>query len=335
MHSKRIKNLQKFIGASGLDKVLITDKDDIYYYTGYRILNNCPAFLIIDAISRPMLLVSPLDNEAETLTGVGVFLMQKTKDLLNALKNSKTIGYDEHHLTADLFLKLKKSNLKLKSAADIIKKPRSIKDEEEIKQIKHAIKITRKVFGNLEIYSKSEIEVAHEIETSFLESNATSAFSPIIASGPNSYFVHHVPANRKIKNNDLVIIDIGARFNHYCSDITRTFCLKPCQQEKKIYMDIIEIQGKIIDKIRDGVRFNEIQKFYEACLKRKKYKPFHGFGHGIGLSPHESIKGKLKKGMVITIEPGIYIKGFGGCRIEDMILIKKNKPEVLSKNIVN
>jgi len=337
--TNRIKKLQKLMLNGKVNKLLVTDRNDIYYYTGYRMLGDDAGFFVIDPAPKPKLFVSPLSNEAEKLKGIDVFTIRKMKSLANILKPG-WVGYDEHGLNSYLFLKLKKLGVRLKPESGLIKEPREIKEAWEIEQIKNAIKITKKVIENIDIKNiigKSETQVAKDVGSELIRLGADNSFETIVSSGRDSYFIHHVPGKRKIKRGDLVIIDLGARFNSYCSDITRTLCLNPGKEERSLISDVRELQGEILEKIRngirDGIRFEEVLGFYKKIMRSRKYEVFHGFGHGVGLSVHEMIKGKLKQGMVLTVEPGVYIRNLGGCRIEDMILIKKNGIKVLSGSI--
>ena len=161
---------------------------------------------------------------------------------------------------------------------------------------------------------------------------AKPSFDTIVASGKHSAFVHHKPDRNVIKQGDLAIIDIGAVFNGYCSDMTRTLCSKPGPKERRIMENISGIQAELIDGVSEGVKYDEMEKKYESLLRKKGYRLMHSFGHGIGIGVHERpAKGDvLKAGMVITVEPGAYIKGFGGCRMEDMVLVRKGSPRILT-----
>ena len=125
---------------------------------------------------------------------------------------------------------------------------------------------------------------------------------------------------------------MGVRYNGYCSDITRTFCLRPDSKKKKISENVSFIQQEIIDSIKEGLSFDYVEKIYENLMKKNSYSVFHSFGHGVGLSPHERPVKKdiLRNGMILTVEPGVYIKNLGGYRIEDMIVIKNGKAKVIS-----
>ncbi|RLJ03852.1 MAG: hypothetical protein DRP18_05525 [Candidatus Aenigmatarchaeota archaeon] len=325
--SKRIKKLRSLLQDNNLDSALITDRHDIRYYTGCTITG--PGFLIIGK-QKPKLFLSSIDNHIRTKQA-DVLFFKDLKEIKSHLKQYKKTGFDEYNMKAYTFIKLKNKNLV--PAGKIIKFPRMVKDEWEMKQIKKSIKITAKIFETLEVNGKKEKEIAREIEILSLKLNTEKAFPPIVATGKNTGFIHHIPTNAVVLKG-LTIIDMGVKFNGYCSDITRMFYSKITQRGEKLIEDVKEIQETIIDEIREGVTFSEIEKFYEKLMKRKGYKVYHSFGHGVGLEVHEgpSKTDILRKGMVVTVEPGVYKKGIG-CRIEDMIKIEKMKAKPLSKFI--
>ena len=249
------------------------------------------------------------------------------KQGMKKLFSKKTFGYDEHSLLARTYLNLTKMKAKLKLASDIIKEPRNIKDSEEIELIKTAIQITKKSHKSLDIWGRTEDQVAKQVDAYFKKNQADIAFDTIISAGSNGYFIHHIPNEKIIQKHELVIVDAGARYKYYCADITRTFYSKTNQKQKKVLEDVENIQKQIIDFIKPGIKFDEIQKLYSSLMKKNKYQVKHLFGHGIGISVHESIKGEIEKNMVLTVEPGVYLKDMG-CRIEDIILVK-NRAKIL------
>lgn len=321
--STRIDKLKSLM--NGHDGFLITDSSDIFYYTGYKPLDK--GFLLVLKRKRPVLFLSPLENEAETVKTCDVVFLEKMKEIINYVKNKK-IGFDEHNLSQYIYYKLK-TKVKLRPASDIIKKPMLIKDSGEIEKIKKAVKITKEILSYIYLLEKSEIEVSKEIKIEFLKNYVSEAFPTIVAAGKNSYYIHHRPNKKIITKKDLVIVDLGAKFKEYCADITRTFCFLPDTKRRKIIEDVEEIQSEIIDSIEVGMKFMELQKLYEKLMKKKGYETKHAIGHGVGLSVHEKID-TIENNMVITIEPGIYIKNIGGCRKEDVVLIKNNKVRMLS-----
>ncbi|MEK7588951.1 MAG: M24 family metallopeptidase, partial [Patescibacteria group bacterium] len=180
----------------------------------------------------------------------------------------------------------------------------------------------------------TELEVANFIKKSFIKHSAPIlSFSPIVAFGKGAADIHHEPGKAKLKKGDIIMLDFGTTVNHYCSDMTRTyFWGEPNAKQKKVYLDVLEAMNRAFDTVGKGEKnAKNIDASARKFLARKYKDNFqHGLGHGVGTVIHEwpNFKPKsedtLPVGCVMTIEPGIYLKGFGGVRIEDMILITKN-----------
>ena len=214
---------------------------------------------------------------------------------------------------------------------------RAVKNKKELANIIKAQRIGEQVLRYIVVQLKtgvSEIEIANFIKKSFIKYGAPIlSFPPIVAFGRNTANIHHEPGKTKLKKGDIIMFDFGCTVNHYCSDMTRTyFWGKPNNRQKKIYENVLRAMDLAINKIKKGERRAKIiDKSARDFLNRKfSVKRFsHGLGHGIGTVIHEwpNFKPKSKDiiptGCVMTIEPGLYFKGFGGVRIEDMVLITK------------
>ena len=329
--SGRLKKLRGIVKESGLDATLITSPRDILYYTGIDLTGD-PAFLIVDPKSKPLLLISCLRNYARGTKMVKVKLFYDFKGIVKELSAYKSLGFDEKNTSAEFFLRLKKIGIKMKPFRSSIKKSRMFKDDWEIKQIRSAIKATENIFRGVRMMGKTQHDITTWIYRKVIEMGFRNSFDPIIASGINSSYIHYLPGKRKIRSGDFVIMDIGVRANGYCSDLTRTFCRKPSKRQKKVYGDVLNIQKQVIDNARGGVGFNALEDFSAKLYEKMGYKRMHSIGHGVGMSVHERpVAGDtIKNGMVFTVEPGVYIKNWGGCRVEDMIQIKNNRARLLS-----
>ena len=215
---------------------------------------------------------------------------------------------------------------------------RAVKSKKELENIIKAQRISEQVLTNtLKILKVgiSEIQVEKYIKDSFVKYGAPIlSFSPIVSFGKNTANIHHEPSKTKLKIGDTIMFDIGCTVNHYCSDMTRTYFFgKINKRQEKIYLAVLEAQEKVFAKINNGERrakvLDKIARDF-LCKKFEAKKFPHGLGHGVGTVIHEWPNFKPKSddiipaGCVMTVEPGIYIKGFGGVRIEDMILITKN-----------
>jgi len=327
----RIKELRILMEKRRLDACLLSSRNDILYYTGVDIGDSC---LLLISESRPTLFVTSLSNEVRSTGLFSAARMKGVPDVAKRVKRFRRVGFDEYSTNFAVFSQLKKSKTSLIPSSSIIKEPRMVKDGWEMEQIAEAARIVRKAICGLgDISGKSEREVSGLIGSSFRKAGVKESFETIVASGRHSAFIHHRPDSIRIKGKDLVIVDAGALCNSYCSDMTRTFCSSPGPRERAIMESIAQIQAELIDMATGGVKYEDIQKRYESLLRRKHYKVMHSFGHGIGLGVHErpSKGDTLREGMVITVEPGAYIKGFGGCRTEDMLVVRKGKARVLTR----
>lgn len=207
------------------------------------------------------------------------------------------------------------------------------KTHRELRAMKKAIGIAGLVFKEMESpFRRTERDVAREIRKRIYSQGAGLSFRPIVATGRNTCYVHHRPGKRTIRRESPLLIDFGAKFRGQCSDITRMYIPIGNKRIKKIYGDALNIQKTVIRKLKPGMEFKELNELYKKMIQRRGYKLKHSIGHGLGPSIHERIV-ELKPGMVLTVEPGIYIDNFGGCRIEDMVLVKKRGIEILSKSI--
>ena len=222
----------------------------------------------------------------------------------------------------------------------LIHEVRAVKNKKELANIVKAQRISEQVLKDVLEKLRtgvSEIEIANFIKKSFIKYHAPIlAFPPIVSFGKNTANIHHEPKKNKqskLKKGDIIMFDFGCTVNHYCSDMTRTyFWGSPNTKQKKIYLDVLKAQELALAKINKGEkRAKIIDKVARDFLARRYKKNFqHGLGHGVGTVIHEwpNFKPKsediLPVGSVMTIEPGIYLKGFGGVRIEDMVLITQN-----------
>jgi Xaa-Pro aminopeptidase len=214
---------------------------------------------------------------------------------------------------------------------------RAVKNKKELANIIKAQRISEQVLLDAISYLKTSItekQVKAYIKKSFVKHGApVLSFPPIVAFGKNTANIHHEPNKTKLKKGDFVMFDIGTTVNHYCSDMTRTYFWgsqrEMTAKQKKIYVDVLRAQTLAMQKIAKGERRCAIIDKVARNFLAKKYKNNfkHGLGHGVGTVIHEWPNFKPKSedivpvGCVMTVEPGIYLKGFGGVRIEDMILI--------------
>lgn len=256
-------------------------------------------------------------------------------DFENFFMFCENVGFEENYVTyakyKEYIRKYRINNLV--ETENIIEKERLIKDEEELENIKKACKITDECFEYILKYikpGKTEKQIANEIENYYKKNAHGLAFDTIVASGENSSKPHAVPTDRKIQNQDIITIDMGCKYNGYCSDMTRTFFVgKVPEYIKNVYDLVLKVQEKALEGYKDGASTKLLSKMVENDFKLEGYTLIHALGHGIGLECHEtpviSYKNDifLKEKMVVTDEPGIYIPGKFGIRIEDTVQITK------------
>ena len=256
-------------------------------------------------------------------------------DYENFFMFCENVGFEEHYVTYAMYKeymhKYKINNLV--ETEYIIEKQRMIKDEEEMHNITKACNITEDYFKYILKYIKTgmtEKQIAKEIEDYYNKYADGISFETIVASGENTSKPHAVPTNRKIQNEDIITIDMGCKVNGYCSDMTRTFFVgKILEEVKPIYDLVLKNQIQTLKDYKDGMSTRLVSKMVENDFRLHNYDLIHSLGHGVGLEIHEppyiSYKNDtlLKENMVVTDEPGIYVPGKFGVRIEDTVQITK------------
>ncbi len=216
---------------------------------------------------------------------------------------------------------------------NMIERQRMIKDREEISNIQKACEITDKCFSYIQTYIKpgiTEKEIAEEIEKYYKKYAEGLSFETIVASGENSSKPHAVPTDRKIQDQDIITIDMGCKLNGYCSDMTRTiFVGSVPEYVKPVYDLVLRKQKEVLEQMKDGESTRQLTTMVENDFKLEGYDLIHALGHGVGMEIHEApyinyrSDAQLKENMVVTNEPGIYIPGKFGIRIEDTVQITK------------
>lgn len=343
----RLKEFRKNITAKKYDGFLIYNRANTYYYTGFG--GSSSYTLITKGINYFITDFRYIEYAKNNINGFKI--IRQSNDVLNDImaiikkEKIKRLGI-ETDLPINVFLKMQKMFSKIRLIPDekIVREQRIIKDESEIKNIKRAAKITDKVLSEIKSTIKNgmkERDVVRHIKWLSDElGSEKEAFSPIVATGSNSALPHHQSSNKKIKIGDSIIVDLGCVFNSYHSDMTRTFFMnKVSEKMKKIYNIVFQAQKSAIKEVKAGKKCAEIDKIARDIISSYGYGKYfgHGLGHGVGLEVHEppylnpTSKYILKKGMIITVEPGIYIPEYGGVRIEDLVLVTKNGAKILSK----
>ena len=342
----RINNLRKSLSRTNIDTVFISNKDNIRYYSGFT---GTFAFLLISDSKSIIITDSRYVVRAEEECPEFEIYQLKSGDnwIENSTTkiNSKIIGFEGNYLSVNMLNQLKERSKKLdwEDFSEQILKERVIKSEFEVKKIQDAILISDNAFNTVSEkinIGMTEKEVAWEIEKEMRVLGAESvSFDTIVASGINGSKPHHSPTEKKILKGEAITIDMGAKFKGYCSDLTRTiFMGEPNEKFIKIYNIVLRSQLISIETAKAGMTGEEIDKISRDIITGEGYGEYfgHSLGHGVGLEIHENpgvgprSKNEILAGMVFTIEPGIYIDGWGGIRIEDMVLMTNNGNKLLS-----
>ena len=353
MSQNRINQLSELMKSNHLHALALNAGVDLAYFCGLQFhLSERPVVLIITLESKATLIHPELESEKVKSASIPLKSIGYGEDQSQWPK-SFTKAFDGLHLekknvgvnpSSMRFLELeymKKSSPESRfvSAATIFSTMRIIKDPVEISSIKKAAEIAeialKKTLQFIKI-GKTEKEIANELTLQLLRagSDPELPFMPIVASGSNSANPHAIPTERKLASGDLLIIDWGARSNGYISDITRTFAIGFIQEELKNLSQIVEKANQDARRISNkGVTSHQVDEAARKVISNAGYGKFfiHRTGHGIGLEPHEEPyiqegnQTRLGDGMVFTIEPGIYLPGKGGVRIEDNLVIENGQ----------
>jgi len=344
----RLRQLISRFDAHHIDALLVTRDVNINYLIGFPA---CESWLLVGR--KKSFYITDFRYMLEAKKGLkGVAVKRYTQSVyktigeMSALLKAKRLGFDEQHVTLSFFKKLKRENpsIDLRSANGLVESLREIKTSAEIKLIKKAIQLNLKVYDHIKGFLKvgmTELQVLERCERFIKDKKAAFSFPPIIASGPNACLPHAKVTDRRIKNNEMVLIDLGIELKGYKSDLTRMFFLGRIPRSIiNIYNIVAEAQQKAITKIKSGIKACDVDLAARKHLNNNRLGKYfgHSLGHGVGLDIHESPRisstnpAVLKAGMVITVEPAVYVPQKFGIRIEDMVLVTEKGCEVLSDN---
>lgn len=354
MQNDRLLKLKEQMQEKGLESFLISNPKNIFYLTGLDSFQNQEKEAFLLATKNQTYLftdqryLNGIKNQSLEIELVKTSNFSLPTDIRKLLKKSsiKNLAFEARDITFTQYQSLKKAlfDLKLVASENIVERLRIIKNDYEITCIKKACQITDQVFSRIVNFiklGKTEKEIAEKIEFFIKKSEAVTAFYPIVAFGKNSATPHHRSGDKKLEKKDrIILLDFGARYKNYCSDITRVIFLgKIPDNIKKIYQTVLSAQEKAIELI--AKKEIKAEKLHSLATKHIVSQGFpdmiHSLGHGVGIDIHElpkiSIRSEdqLLPGMVFTIEPGIYLENLGGIRIEDTVLLTASGPQILTK----
>ena len=342
----RTERVSKSLESAGLDAYIVTREPNIFYLTG----SNSGGILIIAPDTPPILFTPRLNLYLAQDSALGCCIEsyeKKEKEVkivekLNQIKTEK-IGFDELSLIEYQMIKKKLGSVVLKENQDLIWALRKVKDLSEQKFMKRAGALSDLGMEAIQEFLTEGVR-EHEVAASAasairMEGADDISFPFIVASGPRSAYPHAGVSGRKIKRGDFVTIDMGATYKKYCSDITRTFIIgSPSEKQRTIYENVLEANTAAFPEIKEGARGIDVDRIARDIITTAGHGEdfFHSLGHGVGLEVHEppslskSSGDTLTIGNVVSNEPGIYMNGFGGVRIEDTVLVTSSGPERLT-----
>ncbi|HEX5983593.1 MAG TPA: Xaa-Pro peptidase family protein [Solirubrobacterales bacterium] len=335
--------LEALLGERELDRMLITDLTNVRYLTGFTGTNGACVcgpgvrlfltdFRYTERAAAEVEGWETLTIEADWLGGIAERLQGR-------------VGFEDHQMSVRLLEKLKEklpAGVEMVAAGGRVEELRRVKDSEELARIEEAAKLADEVWRwSLErgLAGRSEREVARAAEARIRELGGDPSFPAIVAAGPNGALPHAEPGEREIGRGELVVFDMGAKLDGYCSDGTRTYATgDPGEEGRRVYEVVLEAQLAALGEIRAGLKGEDADTVARKVIGEAGYGDHfgHGLGHGVGLEVHEGPRLSLRSddvlaaGEVVTVEPGIYLPGKLGVRIEDLVVVTEDGSRNLS-----
>lgn len=343
------KRISEVLKEKKLDAILVSDPFNMRYITGFR---GGEGYVYLSEQRQVLLTDSRYTTQArDEADGFEIVQVDGTADYIKRLyefmqeENVKSLGFEDEHL---IYVSVKGlqdgcPGVDFVALGESLNRLRIIKNETELKALRQAEHVGDLAFEDiLKIIrpGMTELQVAAELEYSMKKNGAVrTSFETIVASGINSAMPHAIPSEKKIEAGDFVTMDFGCMVDGYCSDMTRTIVVgKANEKQKEIYNIVLQAQLAALDVVKAGMKGSEVDKVARDIIYSAGYQECfgHGLGHSVGLFIHEDPRLSpkchevLAENMIQTVEPGIYVPGFGGVRIEDMIIVKKDGHENLT-----
>ena len=341
-YTSRLNKVRNKMAQNNIDTLVFMSPSNYFYMTGF---NGSSGAVIIT--QREFILITDsryiAQSKAQTAAS-DVEIIIHSAPLLDSIKElfaklgSKTIGYEADHLLVSQLFALEGGSYTLEPQTGFIEEIRHIKDEAEIVLLRKAAAIGEEVLKDAWQFMKAgmtEIEVATRMESTMRKLGASGpSFDTIIASGIRGALPHGAASDKVLVAGELITIDFGVKYQGYCSDMTRTFALGTMPQDKlvELYNIVLEANLKGIAAVKPDVTGADIDAVSRNIIKEAGYGDYfgHGLGHAVGIDIHESPRLSflsneiIKPGMILTVEPGIYIEDLGGIRIEDTVVVTEN-----------
>ena len=353
----RLNQIKKTLQNRKLDALLVTQPDNRRYLSGFKAgdmnIGESSGALLVLRRGQPLLMTDfryQLEGEAEAIGFEVLIYKRGMLDLLKGVlseRGIKRLAFESHyflHKTAEKLAEMtEKLGVEPVPTTGLVERLRLCKGSAEIAKIRKAVLLNEQVFQ--EVFRElepgiTERQVAIKIETLMREKGAEGpSFDTIVVGGPNGARPHAVPGDRPLKKGEPIVIDMGLVLDGYCSDMTRTVVLgEPDAKTRKIFRLVRKAQKAGIKAVWAGVTGVEVDRVARQIIEQAGYGAQfgHGLGHGVGLAVHEGpalssrYKKKLRAGMVVTVEPGIYLPDWGGVRLENMVVVTEKGCEVLN-----
>lgn len=349
--NSRLNSLRESLPVNGIDGILVSQPDNRFYLSGfhgtlgYLFITEKSAVLATDFRYTEQAVAQAPDYE---ILRIGVDIKEWFPGLVKDGR-VKRLGFEAGDITYDFYSRLGKAlaekevEVEMVPVNGLVEKIRLTKSPAEIAKTEKAVAIADKALTEVEDEIRpgmTELQVAWELEKRLKENGSEALpFEIIVASGPKSALPHHLPSDRVIQEREPIVIDMGARYQGYASDITRTLYLgEPDSQFKKVYNTVLDAQLAALDIIKAGVTGGKADSAARRVIQKAGYgEDFgHSLGHGVGLDVHEAPRlspgsdDVLSDGMIFTVEPGIYLSGWGGVRIEDTVVIENGRMRILT-----
>jgi len=347
IYSKRQQDLRKVLDERGLDGMLITNLTNVRYISGFT--GSAASCLITPEGQYFITDGRYIEQSKAQVKGFERFIdmnshLSQIKDN-NLNPNGFKLAFEGDHMSYALYENMISMfpNTKWENSSMILEDLAAVKDDHELECIRTAVEVTDKVYEEILPMLRpgfTEKQVANTMVSKYREYAEGEAYSPIVATGPNGALPHAIPTDREFKNGDFIVIDAAAKYGGYHADMTRTPVVgEATEKHKEVYSIVKEAQQRGCDIAKAGVPCKEVDAATREYIGEMGYGEYytHGTGHGLGLEIHTSPRFSpqseqvLEVNNVMTIEPGIYLAGWGGVRIEDDVIIGKNDCEILNQ----
>lgn len=351
-HGRRRAALRGLLTGAGVDALLVTDLLNIRYLTGFTGSN---AAVLVHAESDEKTLFCT-DGRYTTQSAAEVPDLERVVARPSAVALVKRaakerVGFESQHVSVEEYEALQE-HVKLERTPGLVERLRLVKDDAEVEALRQACSAADRALDDLLATGglrpgRTELEVARDLENRMLEHGSSEpSFASIVAAGAHSAIPHHQPTHTELKRGDFVKLDFGATVDGYHSDMTRTFVIgEPADWQREVYDLVHTAQAAGVDAVAPGAEVSDVDAAARSVIAAagRGDEFAHGLGHGVGLQIHEAPSlaatgvGTLSAGMAVTVEPGVYLAGRGGVRIEDTLVVRAGEPELLTlstKNLV-